>query len=178
MNVPNDNKNCETCNCDFTLAFLVLRLWLAVRAILTGLEKFGAYQTLAVPVIDPSTGQPDSSGVMINVNVKHYALANYSGIPGALKDKFAYEPLLPKFAVTLFDHILGPAFILTGVMLLIGLGTRFSLFVQGLIYVALTVGLILIGQNDGISWLGIHVALVAFALTLARYNKLALLKKW
>jgi thiosulfate dehydrogenase [quinone] large subunit len=178
MNVPKDDKNCETCNCDFTLAFLVLRLWLAVRAILTGLEKFGAYQTLAVPVIDPSTGQPDSSGVMINVNVKHYALANYSGIPGALKDKFAYEPLLPKFAVTLFDHVLGPAFILTGVMLLIGLGTRFSLFVQGLIYVALTVGLILIGQNDGISWLGIHVALVAFALTLARYNKLALLKKW
>jgi thiosulfate dehydrogenase [quinone] large subunit len=178
MNVPNEDKNCETCSCDFTLAFLVLRLWLAVRAILTGLEKFGAYQTLAVPVIDPSTGQPDSSGVMANVNVKHYALANYSGIPGALKDKFAYEPLLPKFAVTLFDHILGPAFILTGVMLLIGLGTRLSLFIQGLIYVALTVGLILIGQNDGISWLGIHVALVAFALTLARHNKLALLKKW
>ena len=178
MNVPNDNKNCETCNCDFTLAFLVLRLWLAVRAILTGLEKFGAYQSLAVPVIDPSTGQPDSSGVMVNVNVKHYAFANYSGIPSALKDKFAYEPLLPKFAVNLFDHLLGPAFIITGVMLLIGLGTRFSLFVQGLIYVALTVGLILIGQNDGISWLGIHMALVAFALTLARYNKLAILKKW
>ena len=178
MNVPNENKNCEMCNCDFTLAFLVLRLWLAVRAILTGLEKFGAYQSLAVPVIDPSTGQPDSSGVMVNVNVKHYGWSNYSGIPSALKDKFAYEPLLPKFAVNLFDHLLGPTFIITGVMLLIGLGTRFSLFVQGLIYVALTVGLILIGQNDGISWLGIHVALVAFALTLARYNKLAILKKW
>jgi len=178
MNVPNDNKNCETCNCDYTLAFLVLRLWLAVRAILTGLEKYGAYQSVAMPVIDPTTGQPDSSGVMINVNIKHYALANYSGIPAALKDKFAYEPLLPKFAVTLFDHVLGPAFILSGIMLLLGLGTRLSLFVQGLIYVSLTVGLILIGRDDGISWLGIHVALVAFALILARHNKLALLKKW
>jgi len=116
--------------------------------------------------------------VMINVNIKHYALANYSGIPAALKDKFAYEPLLPKFAVTLFDHVLGPAFILSGIMLLLGLGTRLSLFVQGLIYVSLTVGLILIGRDDGISWLGIHVALVAFALILARHNKLALLKKW
>ncbi len=47
-------------------------------------------------------------------------------------------------------------------MLLVGLGTRLSLFVQGLIYIALTVGLILLGQNDGISWLGIHIALVAF----------------
>jgi len=178
MNVPNDNKNCETCNCDYTLAFLVLRLWLAVRAILTGLEKYGAYQSVAMPVIDPTTGQPDSSGVMINVNIKHYALANYSGIPAALKDKFAYEPLLPKFAVTLFDHVLGPAFILSGIMLLLGLGTRLSFFVQGLIYVSLTVGLILIGRDDGISWLGIHVALVAFALILARHNKLALLKKW
>jgi thiosulfate dehydrogenase [quinone] large subunit len=74
--------------------------------------------------------------------------------------------------------VLGPALILTGIMLLLGLGTRISLFVQGLIYVALTVGLILIGQNDGISWLGIHVALIVFALMLAKNNKLALLKKW
>jgi thiosulfate dehydrogenase [quinone] large subunit len=184
MNVPNENKtgdkNCETCkcNCDFTLAFLILRLWLAVRAILAGLEKFGSYQSLAVPVIDPVTGQPDSSGVMVNVNVKHYAWSTYSGIPTGLKDKFNYEPLLPKFALTAFDHLLGPAFVITGVMLLIGLGTRISLFIQGLIYVALTVGLILIKQDEGISWLGIHVALVAFALMLCRHNKLAILKKW
>ena len=178
MSDSNQNKNCESCNCDYTLAFLVLRGWLAVRALLTGLEKFGKYDSMAVPVIDPATGQPDASGVMVNVNVKHYALANYAGVPGALKDKFAWEPLLPKFALNAFDHLLGPAFILTGIMLLLGLGTRLSLFVQGIIYIALTVGLILIHQDDGISWLGIHVALVAFALTLSRHNKLAILKKW
>jgi thiosulfate dehydrogenase [quinone] large subunit len=49
---------------------------------------------------------------------------------------------------------------------------------QGLIYIALSVGLILINQPDGISYLGIHVALVAMALLLAKHNKLALLKKW
>lgn len=178
MSDPNQNKSCEPCCCDYTLAFLVLRGWLAVRALLTGIEKFGKYESKAVPVIDPATGQPDASGVMMNINVKHYAFANYAGVPGALKDKFNYEPLLPKFALNTFDHLLGPLFILTGVMLLIGLGTRISLFVQGLIYIALTVGLILIHQDDGISWLGIHVALVAFALMLARHNKLALLKKW
>jgi thiosulfate dehydrogenase [quinone] large subunit len=36
----------------------------------------------------------------------------------------------------------------------------------------------LINQPDGIAYLGIHVALIAFALMLAKYNKLALLKKW
>jgi thiosulfate dehydrogenase [quinone] large subunit len=110
--------------------------------------------------------------------VKYYALANYSGVPAGLKGKFANEVLLPKFALSTFDHLLGPALIITGLMLLFGLGTRISLFVQGLIYIALTFGLILIKQDDGISWLGIHVALVAFALILAKNNKFTLLKKW
>jgi thiosulfate dehydrogenase [quinone] large subunit len=182
MNDSTDTKtsgSCEgQCNCDYTLAFLVLRFWLAARGIFTGLEKFGAYQSVSMPLIDPATGQPDASGVMVNVNIKHYALANYSGIPAAFKDKFAHEPFLPQWSLTLFDHLLGPALILTGLMLLLGLGTRLSLFIQGLIYVALTIGFILIRQDDGISWLGIHVALVAMALMLVRYNKLALLKKW
>jgi thiosulfate dehydrogenase [quinone] large subunit len=164
--------------CDLTLAFLVLRLWLGVRALLAGIEKFGAYQSVAMPVIDPATGQPDASGVMVNVNVKHYAFANYSGVPAALKDKFTHEPLLPKFALMAFDHVLGPLVILTGIMLLIGLGTRISLFVQALIYLALTVGLILIDKPDGITYLGVHVALIAFALLLVKNNKFAFLKKW
>ena len=84
---------------------------------------------------------------------------------------------MPKFALTAFDHLLGPLLIASGVMLIIGIGTRISLFLQGIIYIALTVGLILIHQDDGISWLGIHIALVAFALTLAKHNKFALCKK-
>jgi thiosulfate dehydrogenase (quinone) large subunit len=178
MNVTNDNKGGEPCHCDHTLAFLVLRGWLAVRAILAGVEKYGAYQTIQKPLMDPVTGMEDPSGAMVDVKIKYYSLTNYSGIPAPLKDKFANEPLLPHSALTAFDHLLGPVFIATGVMLLLGLGTRISLFVQGLVYIALTAGLILIKQDDGISWLGIHIALVALALMLAKNNKLALLKKW
>jgi thiosulfate dehydrogenase [quinone] large subunit len=178
MNVPNDDKNCETCNCDFTLAFLVLRLWLGVRALLAGIEKYSTYLTIQKPLIDPTTGMEDPSGAMIDVKIKSYAMTNYAGVPTPLKDKFANEPLLPHSMFMAFDHLLGPAFILTGVMLLLGLGTRISLFLQGLIYIALTVGLILIKQEDGVSWLAIHIGLVAFALTLASHNKLAILKKW
>ena len=99
-------------NWDFTFAFLALRLWLGVRALFVGIQKFAAYKSVAMPLIDPSTGQPDASGVMVNVNVKSYALANYAGIPVALRDKFAQEPLFPKFVLTAFDKMLGPAFIL------------------------------------------------------------------
>jgi thiosulfate dehydrogenase [quinone] large subunit len=182
MNDSTDKKqngSCESqCNCDYSLAFLLLRLWLAVRAILTGIEKFGAYKSVQKPLIDATTGQPDSSGALIDVKVKFYSMANYSGIPAGLKGKFANEPLLPKFALSMFDTLLGPTFIIIGIMLLLGIGTRISLFVQGLIYIALTVGLILIKQDDGISWLGIHIALVAMAFMLVKHNKLALLKKW
>jgi len=163
---------------DFTFAFLALRLWLGLRALLVGIEKFGSYRSVAMPLIDPSTGQPDASGVMVNVNIKSYALANYAGIPAALRDKFAHEPLLPKFALVAFDKMLGPAFILAGIMLLVGLGTRLSLLAQALLFVVLTIGLVLINQPDGVAYLGIHIGLVAAALMLAQHNRFTVLKKW
>lgn len=176
MNETNETKN-PGCNCDYTLAFLLLRGWLAVRAILAGIEKYGAYKTIQKPFIDPTTGEADPNAV-VEIKVKFYSLANYNGIPSALQGKFANEALLPHFALSAFNFLLGPALIISGVMLLIGLGTRISLFVQGLIYIALTAGLVLIGQNEGPPYLGIHLALVVFALMLAKHNKLALLKKW
>ena len=163
---------------DYTFAFWGLRLWLGVRALFVGIQKYAAYKAVAMPLIDPATGQPDASGVMVNVNVKSYALANYAGIPTGLADKFAHEPLFPKFALVAFDKMLGPAFILTGIMLIIGLGTRLSLIVQGLLFIALTIGLVLIDANDGVAYLGIHIGLVAAAFLLARHNRLAVLKKW
>ena len=163
---------------DYTFAFWALRLWLGVRALFVGVQKFAAYKSVATPLIDPSTGQPDASGVMVNVSIKSYALANYAGIPVALRDKFIHEPLFPKFALTLFDKLLGPAFIVTGIMLMIGLGTRVSLLIQGLLFIALTVGLVLIDANDGVAYLGIHIGLVAAAFLLARHNRLVVLKKW
>lgn len=166
------------CNFEYTLAFLVLRLWLGLRALLAGVEKYSAYNTIQKPLVDPVTGMVDPSGAMLDVKVKFYALTNYSGIPAPLKDKFASEPLLPQFALHPFDVLLGPALVISGAMLLLGLGTRVSLFIQGIIYSALMVGLLLIRQDDGISWLGIHVGLVALALMLVKNNRLCLLKKW
>jgi thiosulfate dehydrogenase [quinone] large subunit len=163
---------------DYTFAFWALRLWLGVRALFVGMQKYAAYKAVAMPLIDPATGQPDASGVMVNVSVKSYAWGNYAGIPVALRDKFAHDPMFPKFALTLFDKTLGPVFILTGIMLILGLGTRLSLLVQGALFIALTVGLVLIDANDGVAYLGIHIGLVAAAFLLARYNRLAVLNKW
>jgi thiosulfate dehydrogenase [quinone] large subunit len=178
---PQATKPVETAcgyNGDFTAAFLVLRLWLAVRAILAGVEKFGAYRTIQKPFVDPTTGMVDPSGAMVEVKQKFYALTNYSSIPQSLQDKFATEPMLPHALTTPFYGVLGWALLALGIMLLVGVGTRISLFLQGILYTALTIGLILIKQEDGVAWLGIHIALVAFALALAKYNRFTLLRKW
>lgn len=180
MTDSNDTKttSCQKCSWDYTFAFLALRLWLGVRALFIGIEKFAAYKSVAMPLIDPATGQPDASGVMVNESIKSYAWANYAGMAASMRDKFAHEPLIPKFMLVPFDRMLGPVFILSGIMLLIGLGTRLSLVAQALIYIALTVGLVLIDSNDGVAFLGIHIGLVSAAFLLAQHNRFVVLKKW
>jgi thiosulfate dehydrogenase [quinone] large subunit len=50
--------------------------------------------------------------------------------------------------------------------------------VQAVLYVALTAGLVLIDQPDGVAYLGIHMGLLAGAFVLVRHNRFAVLKKW
>jgi thiosulfate dehydrogenase [quinone] large subunit len=156
-----------------SLAFITLRAWLGARALVTGLEKFSAKSTVQEPLLD-ATGQPDMSGAMVEIEKKIYGLSHYHAVPESLQTKLAAEPLLPALLAKPFYAVLGPMLILTGILLLLGVASRLSLFAMGLLYSALTVGLILIGQDAGVAWLGIHVGLVAFALTLADQNRFAL----
>ncbi len=160
-----------------TLAFWILRLWLGLRALITGLEKFSGSTVEHAPLLD-EFGQPDISGAMVEVTHKTYGWAHYHGLPPALAQKFAAEPLLPEWSLSLFDRLLGPALVLTGLTLLFGVAPRLTLFAQGILYVLLTVGLILINENAGIAWLGMHVLLVVAALRLVEHDRFSLLSRW
>ncbi len=153
-------------------AFLSLRFWLGSRALITGLEKFSAKITVQEPLLD-AQGQPDMSGAMMDVEKKIYGLKYYHALPDTLQTKFAAEPLLPGFLTAPFYAILGPTLIILGIFLLIGVANRLTLFAMGGLYTALTLGLILIGQDAGVSWLALHIGLVAFALTLVDHNRFA-----
>lgn len=155
------------------LAFITLRLWLGTRALLAGLEKYSAKITVQEPLLD-AAGQPDMSGAMLDVEKKVYGLKYYQAVPDALRTRFAAEPLLPEFLTTPFYAALGPSLILLGLLLLLGAANRAVLVAMGILYTALTVGLMLIGQDAGVSWLAIHVGLVAAALVLVDHNRFAL----
>jgi thiosulfate dehydrogenase [quinone] large subunit len=157
-------------------ASILLRLWLALRALQTGVEKYaGSKSSDQAVTID---GAANSYGLTASASVKQYALENYHGVPQALMEKFKAEPLMADFALKFYDRALGPLLIVLGVTILLGIASRVSLLLLGLLYISLTWGLILIKQDEGVAWLGVHMILVVMALVLAEHNRFTLLKKW
>ena len=176
MSTDTDKPRCPINNLALTYAALLLRLWLAVRAIQTGVEKYSG--TTAVEDLVTIEGKANDYGLTAGGSVKTYALDHYHGVPSGLMKQFEAQPLMPKFGLPLYDKILGPALIILGLAILLGIGSRTSLFLLGLLYISLTWGLILINQNDGVAWLGTHMVLIAMALMIADHNRLTILKKW
>ena len=169
-----DNPNPDTRGA--TWAFLVLRLWLGARTLLSGVEKFSERITVQEPLRD-ANGVPDPSGAVVEIQRKVYGLGHYHPVAESLQTKFSQEPLLPSFVTTPFYAVLGYALVALGLMLLLGLWTRLSLVLTGILYTILTLGLLLIRQEDGVAWLGIQIGLIAFALTLAGHNRFALTRR-
>jgi len=159
-----------------TFSSLLVRLWLGTRALQTGIEKYaGSKASGGLVTID---GTPNEYGLTAAGATKQYGMEFYHGVPQALMSKFQAEPLMFKWALPLYDKMLGPVFILLGITILLGIANRISLFLLGLLYISLTWGLILIKQDEGVSWLGIHMILVVMGLAMAEYNRFAVLKKW
>jgi thiosulfate dehydrogenase [quinone] large subunit len=171
----------ETTSTTNTLALtygaLLLRIWLAVRAIQTGLEKFAAVVQIPGKAVEVG-GVANEEGLSAVGSAKVYLLKNYHGVPEGLMKKFEAEPMMLKWALPLYDMVLGPALLTLGFTILLGLAYRTSLFALGLLYISLTWGLILIKQDDGVSWLAAHIILIVMALALAPHNRFAILKKW
>lgn len=165
---------CTTNKLGLIYGALLLRVWLGVRALQTGIEKFSGTKVSEEAVAGPA----GAYGMTDPDAVKTYALDYYHGVPSALMKKFEAEPMMLKFGLPLYDKILGPVLILLGITILLGLASRTSLFLLGLLYVSLTWGLILINQNDGVAWLGTHMVMITLALMLADHNRFAILKKW
>lgn len=145
-----DPSSPSVSRCEYTHAFLVLRLFLGLRALLAGLEKFeskGSY-----------------SFVGYYENMKRLA----SGITGA--------SFMPLWATKFFAFSIGYILIVLGITILLGIKTRCSLFLMGLVYVSLSFGLMAVQESEGVAWIGMHVALVAGALVLVQHNRFALLR--
>jgi thiosulfate dehydrogenase [quinone] large subunit len=169
-------QSCPQTNLGLIYGAWLLRAWLAVRAIQTGVEKFAGMKGSDQPIL--IDGKVNEYGMTSATNIKEYALSHYHGVPEALMKKFTDEPLMLKWALPLYDKVLGPALIILGLTILLGIASRTSYFLLGLLYVSLTWGLVLIKEDSGVAWLGIHMIMIVMALWLSKYNRLCVLKKW
>lgn len=142
---PNSSS---TSRCDYTAAFLLLRLWLGLRTLMAGVEKF------------------ESSG--------SYSFENYYKNMGRMAQGITSSSFMPLWMTKTFAMSLGYLLIVFGVALLLGLKTRASLFLTGLLYVGLSFGLMAVQEADGVAWLGMHIVMFSGALFLVRYNRFAL----
>ena len=131
-----------------TLAFLLLRLFLGLRTLMSGIEKF------------------ESGG--------NYSFANYGITMTRMAEGITGASFLPLWATKSFALPLGYLLIALGVALLLGLKSRTVLAALGLLYVGLAFGLMAVQEGEGVAWLGVHVLMVVAALLLCRHNRFTL----
>ena len=133
---------------EYAWAFLILRLWLGLRTLLAGLEKF------------------ESGG--------SYAFANYYKNMGRMAQGITGASFMPLWMTKTFAFSLGYLLLTFGTCLLLGIKTRAALLFTGLLYCGLSFGLMAVQEGEGTAWLGMHVALVAGGLVLVQHNRYAL----
>ncbi len=165
-----------------TWGFLFLRLWIGFRMLFAGAEKF-----YAKVVVDEALGLEEykfawSHAVITAKENIHKVVADNAFIPLNPKDflvrVFGVEESKVSFLGGLqfdlwFAMALPYLLLVFGATLVLGILPRTSLFMAGIIFMLLSIGLMALPDNEGIAYLGIHVGLVAVALCLikqARFN--------
>jgi thiosulfate dehydrogenase [quinone] large subunit len=140
---PSNNVRCE-----HTAAFLLLRLFLGLRTLIAGLEKFEAN--------------------------KSFSIANYQENMVRMATGISSYSLIPLWAAKAFALSLPWMLLGAGIGILLGLKTRAALFFGGLIYVGLGFGLMAVQEGEGVAWIGMQVLMFSFALYLARADRFCL----
>jgi thiosulfate dehydrogenase [quinone] large subunit len=138
----------QATRCEYIWAFLLLRLFLGLRTLLEGLEKF------------------ESNG--------RYSFGTYHENMKRMSQGITGASFLPLWATSFFAGTLGYLLIVLGAALLLGVKSRTTLVLTGLLYVGLSFGLMAVQENEGVAWLAIHLALIIGALLLVRHDRLAL----
>ncbi len=132
------------------LAFLLLRFFIGLRLFMSGIEKFETDFT--------------------------YSFESYYENMRRMADGITGASFLPVYLTRPFAYSLGYALILVGTAVLLGIKPRISLFLSGLLFVALSFGLMAVSENQGVVSLGFQVGLTCAALLLVEHSRVVLWK--
>jgi thiosulfate dehydrogenase [quinone] large subunit len=156
-----------------TWGFLLIRLWVGFRMLLAGVDKFEKDGELSLETYAETTEKLRSlivdNGRILNSTMESFFtfILRQESTP-----EWAEKTL--SFCVNTFAYSLGWILIANGALLILGIFSRINLILAGLIYLGLSIGLMSLPDEEGIAWLGIHMGLVALALSVSRCSKLNL----
>ena len=103
-----------------------------------------------------------------------YSMKNYYVNMRRMGEGIASSSFMPTWMTLPYAYTLGHLLVVLGILLLLGVKTRFVLILSGLTYLSLAVGLMAVEESGGVAWLAIHVILCAGALLLVSNNRFAL----
>lgn len=148
MNDNSSPSSSSTSRCEYTAAFMLLRLFLGLRTLLAGVEKFEAN--------------------------KSFSLSNYTENMTRMATGISNYSLIPLWAAKMFALSLGFLLVGIGAAILLGIKSRISMFLGGLLYVSLGFGLMAVQEGEGVAWIGMQVLMFAVALVLVRHDRFGL----
>jgi uncharacterized membrane protein YphA (DoxX/SURF4 family) len=172
---------------NLTLAFLLLRLFMGMRLVLSGFEKMGYFVakgtatfkealTLKEWLGDPAKGQGlgsmvEEGGASVLLN-QGFGGGKMWPIAKAMLE----NTLLPAWMIKPFLICLPYAMVVSGLLILLGLFNRAAWWVAGLIWFSLAFGQMLLPDEQTIQWLGLYVFVCALALAIVEHNRVRLTK--
>lgn len=141
--------------CRYELAFanLILRLWVGLRLFMAGIDKFRPKGTNDFRIGDLETLKKNATPIF---------------------DNMVQNTFMPSWMVANYVFVLSYALIIVGILVIVGLFSRLSLLLAGLLFVSLSFGLMALPDDDQAVFRGIEVAIAAFALATAAHGKISI----
>lgn len=142
---------------DLAFANLTLRLWVALRLVMAGVDKFRL---------------GDGAGATFNAE-------NYKTKTGLIAKLMSENSFLPAAGVSpamidAYAHSIGYVLIVVGAWVIVGLLSEFALFAAGLTFISLGFGLAALPDDMELTAnIGLGIALVALALMTNRHGFLS-----
>ncbi|RBP36593.1 DoxX-like protein [Roseimicrobium gellanilyticum] len=148
-----EESNDRSFRLDLAFAHLLLRLWVAERLIMAGVDKFRKGAT--------------ADGATFNME-------NYKAKSAQIADLMASNSFLPKWMCEQYAMGIGFALLGVGAWVLIGLFTEFSLLAAGLVFLSLGFGLAALPDDTEVVYIGVSILITATALMTAKAKQISL----
>lgn len=146
------DTNSSKCRSELAFANLILRLWVGLRLLMAGVDKFRPKGTNEYHLGDLE---------VLKKNVQ------------PIYENMVASTFMPASMVASYVFVLSYSLIVVGILVIVGIFSRLSLLVAGLLFVSLSFGLMALPDDDQAVYRGIEVAITALALATAAHGKIS-----